>query len=817
LTDEYAALGDYDSALEYAHQALAQAESGGSNFQVYFALSNLASLHDDWGNFALAISHRKRALQVAEQIGNPQNKYWAAYSLSTLLMRMGDSEGAAAHAERARKVLAEKANKEVQNLVNVYLQLANIHGDRSSSNRDPDKAKELFQMAMAEAETVGLESVKVSVKEDLADFYAVEGQYGQAIELFESVALHKERANDSYGLAFTLLQLSESYAKSGRLKDAQSAVDRAEPLVKKQNDVYLTGNLYYFRASLLKAQGRLREALVDYKRTTDLIEEARGSLSGQARVGISGAYEFVYDEFIDALYRLYGTAPDTDRGSIATRALRVSEENKARQFSETLGAVYLREGTPGVPQELIRKERSLTARRNTLVKRLAGSREAESVPFDRSSFFAEIQTIEQEMDELIRTLRNDFPSYAALKYPAAVDLADLQLRDGELVLVYNTGREATFLWVLRGGPNGALVDGFHKLQVNSAKLEQLVQKFRRPFSGQIPHLSQFNYETSEELFDVLLSAVGEEKLKEYERIFIIPDGDLYLIPFEALSPRAREAEYVLDSMPISYFPSATAMALARIQRPRSPPSALLFAVGDPVSDPSDERILFAESPVVEQLQPEEEADAGQEQVEEVLADLRSSGFSFYRLPATGREVRAISQALSGLGGDVEVRLGFEATKKGLLATDLSRFRFLHFATHGILPKEVSFIHEPALVLSMEGTDPRNMFLTMSDVLNLRLNAEVVTLSACETGLGKNVRSEGIIGLPRAFMFAGASSVVVSLWKVADDSTAEFMKEFYSNIAAGKDKAASLALARHRLRESGKDNPFFWAPFIMWGE
>lgn len=118
---------------------------------------------------------------------------------------------------------------------------------------------------------------------------------------------------------------------------------------------------------------------------------------------------------------------------------------------------------------------------------------------------------------------------------------------------------------------------------------------------------------------------------------------------------------------------------------------------------------------------------------------------------------------------------------------------------------------------MDETDPRNMFLTMSDVLALRLNAEVVTLSACETGLGKNVRAEGIIGLPRAFMFAGASSVVVSLWKVADDSTAEFMKEFYSNIAAGKDKAASLALARHRLRESGKDNPFFWAPFIMWGE
>ena len=223
------------------------------------------------------------------------------------------------------------------------------------------------------------------------------------------------------------------------------------------------------------------------------------------------------------------------------------------------------------------------------------------------------------------------------------------------------------------------------------------------------------------------------------------------------------------------------------------------------------------SSVEGQEQPHEKPSAGQEETEEVLADLRSSGFSFYRLPATGHEVRAIVEELQKLGGEIEIRLGFDATKKDLLATDLSRFRFLHFATHGILPKEVPFVHEPALVLSMDETDPRNMFLTMSDVLALRLNAEVVTLSACETGLGKNVRAEGIIGLPRAFMFAGASSVVVSLWKVADDSTAEFMKEFYSNIAAGKDKAASLVMARRKVREGGKDNPFFWAPFILWGE
>lgn len=122
-----------------------------------------------------------------------------------------------------------------------------------------------------------------------------------------------------------------------------------------------------------------------------------------------------------------------------------------------------------------------------------------------------------------------------------------------------------------------------------------------------------------------------------------------------------------------------------------------------------------------------------------------------------------------------------------------------------------------MVLSIDGNDPENMFLRMSDILNLKLNADLVTLSACETGLGKPLRAEGIIGLPRAFMFAGASAVVVSLWKVADESTAEFMREFYTQVAAGKDKALALAGAKQQLRKAGYTNPFFWAPFIVWGE
>jgi len=158
----------------------------------------------------------------------------------------------------------------------------------------------------------------------------------------------------------------------------------------------------------------------------------------------------------------------------------------------------------------------------------------------------------------------------------------------------------------------------------------------------------------------------------------------------------------------------------------------------------------------------------------------------------------------------------DATKRELLRTDLARYRFIHFATHGILPVE-SGIKEPALVLSYNGKGKDDMLLTLSEILEFKLRADMVALSACNTGSGKVTRAEGVASLGSAFLAAGASSVTVSLWQVADNSTAELMEEFYRNLVSGKSKSAALAAARTALVSKGYDNPFFWAPFVLTGE
>jgi CHAT domain-containing protein len=158
----------------------------------------------------------------------------------------------------------------------------------------------------------------------------------------------------------------------------------------------------------------------------------------------------------------------------------------------------------------------------------------------------------------------------------------------------------------------------------------------------------------------------------------------------------------------------------------------------------------------------------------------------------------------------------EQGKRELLQTDLGRFRFVHFATHGFFPVEPG-IREPALVLSYDGKDQGRMMLTLPEVLQLRLHAEMVVLSACNTGSGKVTRAEGVASLGTAFLASGASSASVSLWKVSDNTTAILMEEFYRNLLGGMPKNGALAAARSALFSKGYTNPFFWAPFVLTGE
>lgn len=202
----------------------------------------------------------------------------------------------------------------------------------------------------------------------------------------------------------------------------------------------------------------------------------------------------------------------------------------------------------------------------------------------------------------------------------------------------------------------------------------------------------------------------------------------------------------------------------------------------------------------------------------LMAPVESGGYGFIfpRLPRTGvmaEELKKIYQ------GNASIITGFAATKETLvkeLAPYMPQYGNVVFATHGYFGKDLPGIMEPVLLLTRvpPGTDG---YLRMSEVMGLTLNADMVALTACQTGLGRALSGEGAMSMGRAFQYAGAKSVLMTLWSVEEETSLELDESFFRHVKEGKSKLESLKLARQEIRDAGYDHPFFWAPFILVGE
>jgi CHAT domain-containing protein len=355
---------------------------------------------------------------------------------------------------------------------------------------------------------------------------------------------------------------------------------------------------------------------------------------------------------------------------------------------------------------------------------------------------------------------------------------------------------------------GPTLVAFYKVDRSKQWFADRVFRIRDAFNG--GHPEQFDSTITDDLLGALFPDSALKSVKAAKVVIFVPDDILFLFPFEMLS---SHGEYPLLGTPTEYFPSSAVLRLARTSiHAAGDWQESFIGIADPITSSDDPRYQAVSllSDPVSQTGPAQASNSAS--VDRVV----SRGFSLERLPGTADEVQGIAGLFASTPSKTEIRTGMKATKQELLRTDLARYRFIHFATHGILPVE-SGIKEPALVLSYNGKGKDDMLLTLSEILEFRLRADMVALSACNTGSGKVTRAEGVASLGMAFLAAGASSVTISLWQVADNSTAELMKEFYKNLASGKSKSAALAAARVALVSKGYDNPFFWAPFILTGE
>ncbi len=651
--------------------------------------------------------------------------------------------------------------------------------------------------------------------------------------------------------------LGDVALKQGRAKDALKLYTDALNGAKSDQRLDLTwpAQRGIGRAKLLAAdaerdpQRKLKamdDALASYRDALQTIETIRqGSVrADEARTTFLATTENVYDEAASALaaMALLAAKPDAPLEgpalNYASEAFKITEQGRARSLLDMLSEARA-EITGGVPPELLQQKRTNLERQQEIAEQLTGVPPTAQAP-DKAvaDLEVELEQLETAYDSLENQIRAADPRYASLTGAQPLALADVQqqvLDDNTVLLEYNLGATQSYLWAVTNKtvslyqlpPRAALDKQASDLRdqiVPTSARRSLIELSRGLSDERGLGVSDSSATGNAAQFATAASALYQAavapaaKIIGDKRMLIVADGALNYVPFEALvsAPGGTDfaaLPYLVKTNEFIYAPSASVVASIRQQKQAASGGGRgLLIVADPVFDAADPR---AKNPAAGGAQDTSIASA----VADVSGTpVEASKFRLARLTGTRAEAQQIAQLARTAGLAPDVWLDLDANEANVKTRDIGSYRVLHIATHGLLNTERPQF--TGVVLSLVGNREGDGFLRTDEIFNLKLGAPLVMLSACETGLGKEKRGEGVIGLTRAFMYAGAPAVGVSLWSVSDRSTADLMTDFYRRYL-GKQPLTSAAALRAAQQQmiAGKRNaaPFFWAPFVLVGD
>ena len=650
--------------------------------------------------------------------------------------------------------------------------------------------------------------------------------------------------------------LGDVALREGRFKDAAKMYTDAADGAKKDERLDLMwpaqrglGLALWLQAPQDKDGAKLRDqALNSYRDALKTIETIRaGSLrADESRTTFLATTEDVYDEAANAFAEMAllsssaGSPLSGKAFDYAAESFRITEGGRARSLLDMLGEVHA-QITEGVPPDLLKRKQDNLDRQQDIAEQLTGIALSGDQKQKPSDLEKELDKLQTEFDEIENQIRTASPKYAALTATQPLTLTDVQqkvLDDGTVLLEYALGKDGSYAFAVTRTsvslfklPRRADVDKLAmdlRAQLIPSKLQRRIvgidvaadqQRGLGIVQGPSEDLAPF-VAASNALYKVVVepaaSIIGDK------RLLIVADGALNYIPFEALVKNTEGADYaslnyLVKSNEIVYAPSASVVAAIRGgSAPAGGKNILLVA--DPVFNADDPRAKGSAGASTSG----ETRGLGlglESAVNDVAAAPASSGgLHLARLAGTRAEADEIAKIAKSGGAQADVWTDLDANEDNLRGRDMTGYRFVHVATHGLLDAERPQF--TGVVLSLVGNKNNDGFLRTDEVFNLKLGRPLVILSACETGLGKEKRGEGVIGLTRAFMYAGAPTVGVSLWSVADKSTADLMTDFYRRLLAAAPQPSASALRDAQLAMiNGKkySAPFYWAPFVLVGE
>jgi CHAT domain-containing protein/tetratricopeptide (TPR) repeat protein len=814
-------LSETEKALAAYQQALALSRAISDRRLEAISLRALGNLRNLMGDKQEALTTLSLALKTIEGIDDLPTKADVFGGLGFLYDGLGEKALALDYYEQSQAIFRTMNHR--WGTAEIGMVIAGIH----YSSGDYNKALYYCQESLAMFRAMVMPRYEAWMLRDIGLIYDTRGDKKKALEFFNQALAVAKSGQDQRYTAQTLNYMGRSYASTKDWQAALSCYEQALGLSRIASDGVGESATLYNLARLEAARENLDVALSHAQAALKISESLRTKVqSHELRATYFGTVYQQFNLYTDILMRLHQKRPNSGFDAMAFEA---NERGRARSMLEVLAES--RAGIrQGVDQSLLRRESQLQRQLNATVERrikLAGAKASN----------AEMAEIERELSELTTAyqqvqgeIRNSSPRYAALVQPTPLTLKKIQqqvLDNDTALLAFALGEERSFAWLVTSDSIKSFeLDPRAEIEKIALRLYTHLTARNQPQKDETPSQRRARVasddaqylDVSRELSTKLLGDVA--KHLRQQRLVIVADGALQYVPFAALPTPAATAKFrpLIADYEIVSLPSASVLALMREDlkaRPRAPKSVAILA--DPVFDKDDPRLASLKVRRSDVAHAGKSRVAPLDQAQRALRDFNGLTDVISRLPFSGREAEAIMALVPA--GEGMLALGFRASRATAIGSELSQYRYVHFATHGLLNSKHPELSGVFLSRFNEFGKSQDGFLQLHDVYNLKLSADLVVLSACQTALGKDIRGEGLVGLTRGFMYAGAPRVVASLWQVDDAATADLMREFYTEmLTKGKRPAEALRAAQVRMWEQNRwPSPYYWAAFTLQGE
>ena len=781
----YSVKGEYKLALKYGRKLLRISQRQNDLEMVAYALLNIGGFYFLGGNFEKALSYFNQSYEISSAIGAKRREGMALTNIGTLYATLGKKNKALEYFQESLDLLkkTEAFRTEIRTLYNIGL----IHKDLQQYS----EAFGFFNKALTLAEDQGYKLENCMVLTGFAETYNKLEKYEFALtkylKAFEVAKEIKDKAKQGY----ILTKLGDLYYERD---DFQTAINYQSKALHLGFEIHDAQIIWGTNTGLGAAYQKINEdqkAVYYFSKAIAIYDSIRKNINIESLT--SGFLEDEYEVY-PSLIQLLGNDQQVEE------AFAFTEKYKANTLLKVLAkGQFLISGLlpDSIRFSLLEIENHLQNIHSELSGELSkGDQDKEKI----LNLDQQVAALEIEKSSIIKSIEKNYNPYYQITSSEPVSLEELQsnfLKPNQLLIEFVVGTHQTSVFAI--GKDTLIYksimlsrEKLKKMFVNLSSVFQSLTTDDRKQANDIFTSIQADFEIppSYALYETLFKQI-QPMIDHYKELIIIPDDFLYYLPFEMLVTDTssiqnrydfQNAHFLIERTNISYLQSAS--LLNPRLRIHKKPSGSLLAFGNPTFNSTDEQ------------KPD------------------NSRNTLLPLPNSEKEVKNISHLI---GGSPHVFIGQNATEK-IFKEEASDYKIIHLASHFEINDYDPLYSRVAF--SQKNDSVEDGYLQTYEVFDLHLNADLVVLSACNTALGKLSKGEGIIGMSRAFLYAGVPSMVVSLWNVEDEATSLIMGYFYKNLKQGMEKSEALRFAKLDYLKSvktTKKDPFFWAPFVLFGD